>query len=284
MVLQLPDHFSKRRAQQASLPVAVHDYRTAQEVIKSKVVLRTFLLSFLLEGRKYLHHLQGKVAIASDAVLLLKPTHCLMTERFVGASQYRSMLCFFEADFLNQFTSKYELSAENEERSPDFLVLPTDSYITHFVHSLQVLLTQPLPQHSMIWQLKMEELLLYLVEQQGEMIIRFLCSEQSSNIDADFRRIIEGNIDQKLSLDELAFLCQMSLSTFKRKFKELYNSSPARWFQKQRLLKAKRLLQYYHQTPSEVYLEAGFENFSSFSQAFKREFGVSPKTMRANSQ
>ncbi|MEL7422235.1 MAG: AraC family transcriptional regulator [Bacteroidota bacterium] len=284
MIFQLPDYFVKERAQIAAQPVAVFDYRAAQEVIKSKVILRTFVFSFLVEGRKHLHHLHDEAGLGPNQFLLLKPTHCLMTERFAGATHYRSLLCFFENDFLQRFTGKYQLRTTGSKRSPDFLVLNMDPYISHFVHALQALLKQPLASDSAIWQLKIEELLLYLIEQHGETIIHFLCSEQSSSTDSDFRRVIESSIDQKLSLDELAFLCQMSLSTFKRKFKELYQNSPARWFQKQRLLKAKRLLVHHHQSPSDVYLEAGFENFSSFSQAFKREFGVSPKVLKTNSQ
>ena len=283
MIFQLPDYFAKKQGQSDLPPVAVFDYRAAQEVIKSKVILRTFVFSFLVEGRKHLHHLHDDAGIGPNQFLLLKPTHCLMTERFAGATQYRSLLCFFEADFLQNFTSKYQLRTTINERSPDFLVLQMDHYISHFIHALQALLKQPLASSSAIWQLKIEELLLYLVEQYGETIIHFLCSEQNTGTDNDFRRVIEGSIDQKLSLDELSFLCQMSLSTFKRKFKELYQTPPARWFQKQRLLKARRLLVHYNQSPSEVYLEAGFENFSSFSQAFKREFGVSPKVLKASS-
>ncbi|MEL6970392.1 MAG: AraC family transcriptional regulator [Bacteroidota bacterium] len=279
----LPDYFAKNGLK-SEAPVSAFNYRTAQEIIKNKVVLRTFLFSFLLEGRKMLHHLHDEAVLGPDHFLLLKPTHCLMTERFVGTNEYRSLLCFFESAVLHRFTSKYQLTNRSEERVPDFLVLPVDAYVNHFVQGMQALLAQPLSQNSSIWQLKIEELLLYLVEQHGDILVPFLCAEQTSSTDGDFRRVIEGSIDQKLTLDELAFLCQMSLSTFKRKFKELYQNSPARWFQKQRLLKAKRLLVHFHQSPSEVYLEAGFENFSSFSQAFKREFGVSPKVLKANSQ
>ncbi|MEO0874647.1 MAG: hypothetical protein AAFY48_08600, partial [Bacteroidota bacterium] len=75
MIFQLPDYFVKERAQIAAQPVAVFDYRAAQEVIKSKVILRTFVFSFLVEGRKHLHHLHDEAGLGPNQFLLLKPTH-----------------------------------------------------------------------------------------------------------------------------------------------------------------------------------------------------------------
>lgn len=284
MTFQLPDHFEEKALGAGRMPIAVHSYRTKEEVVKSKVILRSYLISFLLEGSKYLHHLQDQASITPASFLLLKPTHCLMTERFAGGHQYRSLLCFFESTLLSDIASKHQLTNPDLQQTPEFLVLPIDDFIKSYVESLQALHEQGLIKNSAIWQLKLEELLLYLVDRHGDSVLSFLLSSQTTDIDAEFQRIIEDNIDHKLSLEELAFLCKMSLSTFKRKFREKYEYPPARWFQKQRLQKAKRLLIHYRQSPSEVYQEAGFENFSSFSKAFKREFGKSPKAFKSGKQ
>jgi AraC-like DNA-binding protein len=69
----------------------------------------------------------------------------------------------------------------------------------------------------------------------------------------------------------------MSLATFKRKFSTLYSESPAKWLQAQRLEMAARLMTQKNIKPAEVYLQAGYENHSSFSKAFKAHFGMSPK-------
>jgi AraC-like DNA-binding protein len=69
----------------------------------------------------------------------------------------------------------------------------------------------------------------------------------------------------------------MSLATFKRKFEQIYHDSPARWLQVQRLTLVASQLRSKTAKPGEVYLEAGYENHSSFSKAFKQYFGVLPK-------
>lgn len=68
----------------------------------------------------------------------------------------------------------------------------------------------------------------------------------------------------------------MSLSTFKRHFIKEYNESPGKWFRDKRLLKAKELLANKNNTPSDVYLDLGYNNLSNFSSAFKSKFGINP--------
>ena len=87
-----------------------------------------------------------------------------------------------------------------------------------------------------------------------------------------------------ISLQELAFLCNMSLSSFKRKFSETYNDTPFHWIQNRRLDLVKQQLQLANVRPSDIYLEYGFSNQSSFTQAFKKRFGITPKQYQNTSK
>jgi AraC-like DNA-binding protein len=59
----------------------------------------------------------------------------------------------------------------------------------------------------------------------------------------------------------------MSVSTFKRNFDKEFQTSPIRWFQEKRLEHAAYLLQ--TKKMRLMYEEIGFENLSSFVQAYK---------------
>jgi AraC-like DNA-binding protein len=87
-------------------------------------------------------------------------------------------------------------------------------------------------------------------------------------------------MEKGLTIDELAFLCNMSVSTFKRHFSEVFHTSPKKYFIQNRMEKAKKLLQLNKRT-SEIYFELGYSNLSSFSSEFKKHFGVSPKQFHA---
>ena len=85
-----------------------------------------------------------------------------------------------------------------------------------------------------------------------------------------------------LKVEEIAFLCNMSLSTFKRHFKEEFQASPGKWLLDKRLEKAKILMEQRDVKASDVYLEIGYNNLSNFSTAFKNKFGISPKELSCN--
>lgn len=69
----------------------------------------------------------------------------------------------------------------------------------------------------------------------------------------------------------------MSVSTFKREFEKHYTESPVKWFQNKRLEYARHLLNNTKKSPSEIYFEVGYENLSSFIQAYKLKYGTTPK-------
>ena len=97
----------------------------------------------------------------------------------------------------------------------------------------------------------------------------------------DFLNTIETNKHKKLTLTELAFLSNMSVSTFKREFEKHFQESPIKWFQEKRLEHAAFLLKNEQKRASEIYYEIGYESLSSFVQAFKVRFGKTPKQFQS---
>lgn len=123
---------------------------------------------------------------------------------------------------------------------------------------------------------KFEELMLYLLQkydQNFENYLNSLILKETS----PFKKIIESKIHSNLKLEEIAFLCNMSLSTFKRHFINEYNTSPGKWLIEKRLQTAKELLEQGAVKPTDIYFDFGYNNLSNFSIAFKNKFGISPK-------
>ena len=122
---------------------------------------------------------------------------------------------------------------------------------------------------------KFEELMLYLLQKYGrkfELYLYSLIIKESS----PFKKIVESKIHSNLKLEEIAFLCNMSLSTFKRYFIKEYKVSPGKWLQDKRLQKVKETLEQGNLKPSDIYLDFGYNSLSNFSAAFKNKFGFSP--------
>lgn len=129
--------------------------------------------------------------------------------------------------------------------------------------------------------LKIKELILLLVRTvENSQTIRLIFQELFSPTQVNFLEVIESNLCEDLSLQELASLCNMSLATFNRKFREIFKDSPANYLKKQKLEKAKRLLRGTDMRVTEVSWECGFSDASHFTKVFKSETGITPLKFR----
>ena len=192
---------------------------------------------------------------------------------------------FFSQANLDSFFLKYpQLVPEGKinsgaDREPYF-ILQKDEFIIHFIDALAHSFHLQNPLSLQILRLKFEEIMLYLIDKYPDQFLNFLKSLLVDERKLSFKTIIEKNIFTNLSLEEIAFLCNTSLSTFKRQFSQIYQESPGKWLQRMRLTKAKEILSRNTVKPSEIFMDFGYENLSNFSTAFKNQFGYTPKQVR----
>lgn len=90
---------------------------------------------------------------------------------------------------------------------------------------------------------------------------------------ADF---MEKHYMFNLTIDRFSYLTGRSPATFRRDFKKVFNSTPQKWLTEKRLELAHYQIAEKRRKPVDVYVEAGFENLSHFSFAFKNHFGYAP--------
>ena len=89
----------------------------------------------------------------------------------------------------------------------------------------------------------------------------------------DLVEFMERNFMFNLPLEKFSYLTGRSLTTFKKDFKNIFNTTPGRWLIKKRLERAHYQIVVQKQKPIDVYLDAGFENLAHFSFAFKKQYG-----------
>ncbi|UII30557.1 AraC family transcriptional regulator [Fulvivirga ulvae] len=273
-VCHLPEEFNDGHR-----TVSIHYYEAKQSSLKNKVRFSQNLLCLLLKGEKTVYSATAKFSFDQSQLMLLRPGNTLMTEKTTVENAYKSVLFFFSNDFLNDFVRINNIPIDQAKKAPNFdrtKILDKDEYITTFERSLLLMGNKPSPP---LIRSKLNEILLYLFGRYPDELTCFIKEALSHNKDVVFKNIIERPDSFNLSNEELAFLCNMSLSTFKRRFREVYDTTPRQYYISKRMKKAALLLQN-DLRPSEIYFELGYENLSAFSNEFKKHFGTSPKSYR----
>ncbi|MBF2709782.1 helix-turn-helix domain-containing protein [Flavobacterium soyangense] len=270
--ITLPDELNIESLQ----PVQIFDYCSSKEITKQQIILNQNTFSFLIEGNKEVVFDNSTLSIDNSKFLIMKSGYCLMTEKLSDTRNYRSVLLFFSNDILLEFIRKNELNRNELSVYKSVYSFKYDEFIQRFVNSLLDISKLSKNIQKRMLEVKFEEIILYLTEIYGTDFLQSL-SGKSNDTSQKFVQTVETNWMSKLTLKELAFLCNMSVSTFKREFEKHYAKSPIKWFQNKRLEYAHHLLYKEQKSSSEIYLEVGYENLSSFIQAYKSKYGITPK-------
>lgn len=189
-------------------------------------------------------------------------------------------LCFEEA-FLKTFQQKHQPPVIRFTSSDSLIRIKRNKLIPDFIRSLKRIYFQGAIEGAFT-NVKQEELLIILLQCQPELsgILFDFGKPEKVNLEAFMLRNYKFNV----GIEQFAYLTGRSLSAFKRDFSRLFNATPSRWLVKKRLHEAYFLLHEMHKKPSEIYLDLGFEAFSHFSAAFKKQFGITPTELTERKQ
>ena len=91
---------------------------------------------------------------------------------------------------------------------------------------------------------------------------------------------MESNLDQELSVRQLARRAAMSPRTFARQFRRQTGTTPHQWLTHVRLLAAQRQLEKTRDSIDEIAGSVGWQTATTLRQHFSRELGVSPTAYR----
>jgi AraC-like DNA-binding protein len=128
--------------------------------------------------------------------------------------------------------------------------------------------------------IKLKELVLILLKSERYLDVQNLLSELFTPISVEFKQAVENNLLNAISMERLAFICNMSLSTFKREFRKVYAESPARYIKTRRLEHAASLLLCNGESVADVAFDSGFQDVTTFSASFQDYFHTTPSKYR----
>lgn len=153
--------------------------------------------------------------------------------------------------------------------------------ISKFVESLYFYFENPSIVNDEILELKVKELILILLQFRSSLSLKKLLLGLFTPHEVNIKEIVQRHLYSNITVKDLAELSNMTLSTFKRKFHEIFKDTPANYIKSKRLYRAKELLEVSTLTISEIAFQTCFNDLAHFSRSFKQQFKKTPASFRA---
>jgi AraC-like DNA-binding protein len=165
-------------------------------------------------------------------------------------------------------------------RGKRLLKFISEDITTKFIHGLEFYFDNPKLVNDDLMALKIKELILLLLQTKNAGSLSQLLSDLFTFRKANLKDVVHLYIYSSLTVEELAKLCHLSLSSFKREFKSVFNDSPNNYINTQKLKRAKELLELSDKRVSEIAYEVGYDDPSYFTRLFKKAFNIIPTDLR----
>ena len=165
---------------------------------------------------------------------------------------------------------------------PQMTRMAADKLIHKYVESLTFYFENPGLVTEDLLVLKIKELILLLSKSSSAVIVHRILSNLFSPTTYQFRQVIDAHLFKPVTVEELAMLTNLSVSSFKREFKRVYNSSPASFIRQKKLERAAELLLASDENVSNIAWDCGFQDLTHFSRLFKQTYGSSPRDFRVS--
>lgn len=262
--------------------IIIHSFTSSINTVREKAVLDRNAISLVIEGQKTMTFAETTVYPNDREIHFLSAGNCIASIEISKQTEFRSILIFFDdkelGDFFLNNAGFIERAARTTKATPSaYVAFRKDEFVTHYIDSLALILKMGTRLSIQMKRVKLQELLLYLLENHTQGFLAFKNRVQLGSTELTIRKVVESNLVNNLSVGEMAFLCNLSASTFKRQFQKIYAESPNTWILVQKMQMAAKMLAKQKEKPAEIWFKLGFETHSGFTKSFKKHFGVAPK-------
>jgi len=258
------------------------EYTCMQEENKLGIWSNNNYFAFISSGKKLWKSINHSYEVDEGDIIFVKKganlTHQFFDDTFCA------VFIFIPDDFIKSFLKKNKVlintPPKNISGQDSVLRIESDKLLEIYYHSIRSYLSLPEKPNEQLLLLKFEELLLSLFSnKKNEALADYfnsLCQSQQHQMSM----VMEQNFGYNLSLENYAQLCHMSLSTFKKCFKQYYNSTPGVWLKNKKLALAVEHIVNSDLTIGQISFQCGFEDTSHFIRVFKEIYHLTPLQYR----
>ena len=260
-------------------------------IVEFKCPIKEALFTAWSECHSIAYVLSGqKKWITPQAEYLVKENQSIFVRKgaFKNQQYFEEGFCvlmfFMKDDFIKRCLKediRSEISAMKKIEHPDFIYrINVSESLRVLYHSFFSYLKQGEKLPQKIIELKFREMLLNICSDKTNTSVKNAFYTIYKNADGSIEQVMEEQYIYNLKLNEYARLCGRSISSFKRDFKKLYDTTPGKWLLTKRMHLACDLMLSTEQTIQEICYDCGFESDSHFIRSFKNQYGMTPKQWR----
>lgn len=238
-------------------------------------------LGIMLSGESHYFSNEGTFIMKEGTVCLMRRNQLFKKLKKTGHNGEPPSLIsiFLDQDVLNRYAAENEIRKQTFYKGKAMIDLTGNRFLKAYFDSLLPYTSNPNKYTPKIAELKTFEAIELLL--QADDVFQSFLFDFNEPHKIDLETYMNHHYKYNIPLSSFAKLTGRSLSTFKRDFNKVFETTPEKWLQQKRLEQAHYLISKHNQRPSEVYLEVGFENLSHFSYAFKKHFGLTPTELVA---
>ncbi|MDQ0903474.1 MULTISPECIES: AraC family transcriptional regulator [unclassified Paenibacillus] len=284
-VIKVPHGLAREPLNQGILKMkglTVVESCTFTKGLKGTMFLEDHLLLFVLEGTyKVIFGSQEYIVRKNEMVLLQKSIRVEYEKSGEEGSDYvlDYMMFFLKEELLTEFINMAYLESNYPSALVPVSVKAVNERLIKYIYSLKPYFKETDNIREGLIKVKLLELLFDVADADEQFIFQFLQLKRSER--KSITEVVEQNLTNPVSLNDLAYLSGRSLSAFKRDFQAIYyTTSPVRWIRNRRLDIAKEMLLHTSLSVTDVCFSTGFESVAHFSKVFKERFGVAPSTCK----
>jgi AraC-like DNA-binding protein len=191
---------------------------------------------------------------------------------------FKAINIFLDQNSLRNYAAENNIPKQEKYVGHTIIDFSKNKFIRAYFESLVPYFNEPEKLAKKLAELKIKEAIELILEVSDD--YKTFLFDLSEPFKIDLEKYMKKNFVYNIPTREFARLSGRSLSTFKRDFKNLFDTTPEKWLQEKRLEEARFLITEKKQKPTDVYIQVGFENLSHFSYAFKKMYGVSPNQLK----
>lgn len=240
---------------------------------------------YMLQGEMQYHRDEDRVNIPHKHALFLNCVQASKTISNLNAGSVNEiMIVNFHPDILKRvYDREMPFILQASERmvsNKSVEVLNNNFLIEKYIEGLLFYFQHPVLVNDDILVLKLKEIILLLAQTPNARAVQTIFTQLFSPTTYTFKQIIEANLFAQLSIDALARLNNLSVSSFKREFARHYNDTPANYIKTKRLEKAAEMLLLSTERIKDIAFSCGFNDLANFNKSFREKYQCTPGEFR----